>query len=51
MTDEEIVEVIDTGNIVKYMGEWVKTKDVENLQKAAHYLDHLINYILAQKGE
>jgi len=51
MSDEDVVEVTDTAYIVKYISDWVKTKDVENLQKASYYLDHLINYILPQKGE
>lgn len=51
MTDEELVEAIDTACITKCISDWVKTKDVENLQKASYYLDHLIKHILEKKGE
>lgn len=51
MNDDDIVEVTDTACITKCISDWVKTKDVENLQKASYYLDHLIKHVLEKKGE
>ena len=47
----EGIEATDTGNIIKYMCRWKKKNGLEDLYKAAWYLNHLINHILDKEEE
>jgi len=47
----EGIEATDTGNILKYMCRWHKKNGLEDLYKAAWYLNHLIKHILAKSKE
>lgn len=44
------MEAVDTGNIIKYVCRWKKKNGLQDLEKAAWYLEHLINYV-KEKGE
>ncbi len=39
------MEAVDTGNIIKYICRWKRKNGLEDLKKAAWYLQHLINHI------
>ena len=39
------IEATDTGNIIKYICRWKGKNGLEDLQKAAWYLSHLINHV------
>lgn len=39
------IEATDTGNVLKYMCRWKSKNGLQDLKKAAWYLDHLINHI------
>jgi len=39
------IEAFDTGNVLKYMCRWKSKNGLEDLKKAARYLDHLIDHV------
>ena len=39
------IEAFDTGNVLKYICRWKHKNGLEDLEKAAWYLNHLINHI------
>lgn len=39
------IEATDTGNILKYICRWSKKNGLQDLEKAAWYLNHLINHV------
>lgn len=39
------VEAFDTGNVIKYICRWNKKGGLDDLEKAAWYLRHLINHV------
>lgn len=39
------VEAFDTGNIIKYICRWKNKNGLQDLKKAAWYLDHLIAHV------
>lgn len=39
------IECFDTGNVLKYMCRWKKKNGLQDLKKAACYLDHLIKHV------
>lgn len=43
--DLEGIEAVDTGNILKYMCRWKAKNGLQDLKKAAWYLEHLINHV------
>lgn len=45
------IEATDTGNVIKYILRWNHKNGLEDLEKAAWYLDHLINKIKEKKCE
>lgn len=44
------IEATDTGNVIKYICRWKNKNGVEDLKKAAWYLNHLIEYLDKQEG-
>lgn len=44
------IEATDTGNVIKYICRWKNKNGVEDLKKAAWYLNHLIEHIDKQQG-
>lgn len=47
----EGIEAVCTGNALKYICRWHKKNGVEDLRKAAWYIDRLINHILDKEEE
>lgn len=45
------IEAVCTGNALKYICRWHKKNGVEDLRKAAWYIDRLINHILDKEEE
>ena len=43
--DLEGIEAVDTGNILKYLCRWKAKNGLQDLKKAAWYLEHLINHV------
>lgn len=43
------IEAVDTGNIIKYICRWNKKNGLQDLEKAAWYLQHLINHVKNKK--
>lgn len=43
--DLEGIEAVDTGNVLKYMCRWKSKNGLQDLKKAAWYLEHLINHV------
>lgn len=43
--DLEGIEAVDTGNVLKYMCRWKAKNGLQDLKKAAWYLEHLINHV------
>ena len=41
----EGIEAVDTGNVLKYMCRWKAKNGLQDLKKAAWYLEHLINHV------
>lgn len=41
----EGIEAVCTGNIIKYICRWKKKNGLEDLRKAAWYLNYLISHI------
>lgn len=39
------IEAVDTSMVIKYICRWKQKGGIEDLQKAAWYLNHLINHI------
>lgn len=39
------IEATDTGNIIKYMCRWKSKNGLQDLRKAAWYLEHLISKV------
>ena len=39
------IEATDTGNILKYMCRWKTKNGIQDLKKAAWYLQHLIEHV------
>jgi hypothetical protein len=39
------IEAFDTGNILKYICRWKRKNGLEDLKKAARYLEHLIDHV------
>jgi hypothetical protein len=39
------IEAVDTSNVIKYICRWKKKNGIEDLKKAAWYLDHLIEHV------
>ena len=39
------IEATDTGNIIKYMCRWKSKNSLQDLRKAAWYLEHLISKV------
>ena len=44
------IEATDTGNVIKYICRWKNKNGVEDLKKAAWYLNHLIEHLDKQQG-
>lgn len=44
------IEATDTGNVIKYICRWKQKNGTQDLEKAAWYLQHLIDHI-NKKGE
>ena len=44
------IEATDTGNVIKYICRWKNKNGVEDLKKAAWYLNHLIEHLDKQEG-
>ena len=49
-SDLEGIEAVDTGNVLKYMCRWKAKNGLQELKKAAWYLEHLINHV-ESKGD
>lgn len=47
----EGIEAVCTGNALKYICRWHKKNGVEDLRKAAWYINRLINHILDKEEE
>lgn len=45
------IEAFDTGNVLKYMCRWKSKNGLEDLKKAARYLEHLIDHVENLKKE
>ena len=45
------IEATDTGNVLKYMCRWKQKNGLQDLKKAAWYLDHLIDHVEKLKKE
>lgn len=45
------VEAFDTGNVIKYICRWDSKGGVQDLKKAAWYLDHLIKHVEKEEKE
>lgn len=45
------VEAFDIGNVIKYISRFTKKNGLEDLKKAAWYLDHAIKHIEKLKKE
>lgn len=45
------IEAVCTGNALKYICRWHKKNGVEDLRKAAWYINRLINHILDKEEE
>ena len=45
------IEATDTGNIIKYMCRWKSKNGLQDLRKAAWYLEHLISKVEEQEEE
>lgn len=43
------IEATDTGNVIKYICRWKNKNGVEDLKKAAWYLNHLIEHLDKQE--
>lgn len=43
------IEATDTGNIIKYMCRWKSKNGLQDLRKAAWYLEHLISKVEEQE--
>ena len=39
------IEAVDTGNVLKYMCRWKQKNGLQDLKKAAWYLELLINHV------
>ena len=39
------IEAFDSANVIKYICRWKHKNGVQDLKKAAWYIDHLINHI------
>lgn len=39
------IEAVDTGNVLKYMCRWKSKNGLQDLKKAAWYLEHLIEHV------
>lgn len=44
-SDLKGIEAIDTGNVIKYICRWKQKNGIQDLEKAAWYLQHLIDHI------
>lgn len=44
-SDLEGIEAVDTGNVLKYMCRWKAKNGLQDLKKAAWYLEHLISHV------
>jgi len=44
------IEATDTGNVLRYICRWKEKNGLQDLEKAAWYLQHLINEV-KMKGE
>lgn len=44
------IEATDTGNIIKYICRWKKKNGLQDLEKAAWYLNHLIEHVKAAEN-
>ena len=49
-SDLKGIEATDTGNIIKYICRWKHKNGVEDLKKAAWYINHLIEHLDKQQG-
>ena len=45
------IEAYDAGNIIKYICRWKHKNGLQDLKKAAWYLNHLINYVEKMEKE
>lgn len=45
------IEATDTGNIIKYICRWKEKNGLQDLKKAAWYLNHLIEHVDKIKKE
>ena len=45
------IEAIDTSNVLKYICRWKQKNGLEDLKKAAWYLNHLIQHVEANAKE
>lgn len=39
------IEATDTGNVIKYICRWKQKNGLEDLEKAAWYIQHLIEHV------
>lgn len=44
------IEAVDTGNVLKYMCRWKAKNGLQDLKKAAWYLEHLISHVESIKS-
>lgn len=45
------IEAVDTGNVLKYMCRWKSKNGLQDLKKAAWYLEHLIEHVASIEEE
>lgn len=45
------IEAVDTANVIKYICRWKNKNGLQDLKKAAWYLDNLINHVEKLKKE
>jgi len=50
MTDEQIIGFM-MGNVIKYVARWQEKNGIEDLRKASHYLEKLIEVELKRGGD
>ena len=45
------IEAVDTANVIKYICRWKNKNGLQDLKKAAWYLDNLINHVEKMEKE
>lgn len=47
----EGIEAVDTGNVIKYICRWKDKNDIQDLEKAMWYIQHLIDHLIKEDEE